>query len=150
MIRRLDHLNIVVSDLSAAADFFALLGFGETIRSELDPAFLERVTGISGAGGRFIGLRHPGSDLAIELLQFDCQSPPPIDIGRADAIGLRHLALEVDDIDAVVDRLQAHGVPFVSPVQTWEKTGKRLAYFYGPDGILLELAQYPPEPPAGT
>ena len=47
------------------------------------------------------------------------------------------------DIEAEVLRLQAHGVQFISPVQTWAKTGKKLVYFYGPDGILLELARYP-------
>jgi hypothetical protein len=34
-------------------------------------------------------------------------------------------------------------VAFLSPVLTWAKTGKRLVYLYGPDGILLELAEYP-------
>jgi catechol 2,3-dioxygenase-like lactoylglutathione lyase family enzyme len=41
--------------------------------------------------------------------------------------------------------LAEFGVLFLSPVRTWEKTGKRLVYFHGPDGILMELAQYPEE-----
>jgi glyoxylase I family protein len=56
---------------------------------------------------------------------------------------LRHLAFAVTDIDATVARLAEHGVTFLSPVQTWQHTGKRLVYCYGPDGILLELAEYP-------
>jgi catechol 2,3-dioxygenase-like lactoylglutathione lyase family enzyme len=143
MIARIDHLNIVVTDLARAKDFFRLLGFSEGLGAELDPAFLERLTGIAGARGRFVTLRHPGSNVAIELLQFDQDAGADPQLGRADRIGLRHLAFAVTDITATVDALRAAGVAFLSPVQTWEKTGKRLVYLYGPDGILLELAEYP-------
>lgn len=143
MIARIDHLNIVVSDLEAAEEFFVLFGFTQGIRSELDPAFLERVTGIQGARGRFVALHHPGSNLSLELLKFDHGPDAEEGIGRADRIGLRHLAFAVSDIEAEVLRLKEHGVKFISPIQTWEKTGKKLVYLYGPDGILLELAQYP-------
>jgi catechol 2,3-dioxygenase-like lactoylglutathione lyase family enzyme len=143
LIARIDHLNIVVSDLEEAKSFFALLGFTEGINSELDPEFLGKVTGIQGASGRFVALHHPGSGLSIELLKFDKGSTADSGTGRADRIGLRHLAFAVTDIEGEVLRLQGHGVRFIGPVQTWEKTGKKLVYFHGPDGILLEFAQYP-------
>jgi catechol 2,3-dioxygenase-like lactoylglutathione lyase family enzyme len=143
MIDRIDHLNIVVSDLEKAKAFFLLFGFSEGIASELDTCFLERLTGIAGARGRFVALHHPSSDVAIELLQFADSAPPGADLGRADSIGLRHLAFAVTGIEQVVARLRGHGVEFLSPVQTWEKTGKKLVYLRGPDGILLELAEYP-------
>jgi len=145
MIARMDHLNIVVSDLDEAKKFFLLLGFTEGIRSELDAGFLEKVTGIQGASGRFVALHHPGSELSIELLKFDGGSSGAGEIGRADRIGLRHLAFAVTDIESEVRRLQDHGIKFIGDIQTWEKTGKKLVYFHGPDGILLEFAQYPQE-----
>lgn len=143
MISRIDHLNIVVSDLEQARAFFALLGFTEGLGATLDPEFLTRLTGIDGAQGRFVTLHHPGSPTTIELLQFDAGSGTDPRLGRADRIGLRHLAFAVADIDAAVARLGAAGATFLSDIQTWEKTGKRLVYLYGPDGILLELAEYP-------
>lgn len=143
MITRIDHLNIVVSDLEQATAFFHLLGFEEGIDADLDSAFLERVTGIAGAQGHFVALHHPGSSVTIELLRFDHDSGDDPALGRADRIGLRHLAFAVSDIEAVVARLSAQGITFLSPIQTWQKTGKKLVYFYGPDGILLELAEYP-------
>ena len=143
MIARIDHLNIVVSDLDAAKKFFFLLGFTEGIRSELDANFLEKVTGIKGASGRFVALHHPGSDLSVELLKFESAAERDDGTGRADRIGLRHLAFAVTDIETEVRRLQEHGVEFIGTIQTWEKTGKKLVYFHGPDGILLEFAQYP-------
>jgi catechol 2,3-dioxygenase-like lactoylglutathione lyase family enzyme len=79
-------------------------------------------------------------------LQFTGDAGADPQLGRADRIGLRHLAFAVTDIDATVVDLATHGVKFLSPVQTWQHTGKRLVYCYGPDGILLELAEYPHEP----
>lgn len=142
MITRIDHLNIVVSDLDRSIAFFRLLGFEEGLGASLDPAFLERLTGIAGADGRFVTLRHAGSNTTIELLKFVTDAGADPQLGRADRIGLRHLAFAVDDIDATVSKLSTAGIEFLSPVQTWEKTGKRLVYLYGPDGILLELAEY--------
>jgi catechol 2,3-dioxygenase-like lactoylglutathione lyase family enzyme len=143
VIERIDHLNIVVSDLDQTKEFFCLLGFREGIRSELDAQFLEKVTGIRGARGQFVSMHHPGSGMAIELLKFDAEAVTAVNPGRADQIGYRHLAFAVADIEQTVRRLQEAGVEFLSPIQTWEKTGKRLVYFRGPDGILLELAEYP-------
>jgi catechol 2,3-dioxygenase-like lactoylglutathione lyase family enzyme len=143
VIERIDHLNIVVSDLERTKEFFCLLGFKEGIRSELDAHFLEKVTGIRGARGRFVALHHPGSGVSIELLKFDANTLPADDLGQADRIGFRHLAFSVADIEETVRRLKEAGVEFLSPIQTWEKTGKKLVYFRGPDDILLELAEYP-------
>jgi catechol 2,3-dioxygenase-like lactoylglutathione lyase family enzyme len=139
----MDHLNIVVSDLEEAKQFFGLLGFSEGINSQLDAGFLAKVTGIQGASGNFVALHHPGSEMSIELLKFDRGPTAAEGTNRADRIGLRHLAFAVTDIEAEVQRLQDHGVEFIGTVQTWEKTGKKLIYFHGPDGILLEFAQYP-------
>jgi len=143
MIARIDHINIVVSDLAKAVAFFRLLGFEEGLGAALDAVFLERLTGIAGAQGRFVTMRHAGSNVTIEILKFAAGSSADPQLSRADRIGLRHLAFAVADIDATVAQLRANGVEFLSPIQTWEQTGKRLVYLYGPDGILLELAEYP-------
>jgi len=143
MISRIDHLNIVVRDLEQAISFFSLLGFNTGISSQLDPEFLQRLTGVRCAGGRFTALHHPQSNVSLELLQFHTSEEPDAGIGIANHIGLRHLAFAVTDIEAEVERLRRHGVDFIGDVQVWQKTGKKLIYFHGPEGILLELAQYP-------
>jgi catechol 2,3-dioxygenase-like lactoylglutathione lyase family enzyme len=61
--------------------------------------------------------------------------------------GIRHLAFEVQDMDALCVRLRAAGVRFVSPPVTvpfpvGDKGTKRLCYFHDPDGTLLEVAAY--------
>jgi catechol 2,3-dioxygenase-like lactoylglutathione lyase family enzyme len=144
MIKHIDHLAIVVTDLERSRKFFEILGFEETIQSTLDAVFLESVTGIKGAAGSFVGMKHQTSQLIIELLHFSNPKPlPDPDCGNPGRIGFRHLAFSVKDIEHTVARLKEFGVTFLSPIRTWEKTGKRLVYFRGPDGILMELAQYP-------
>jgi catechol 2,3-dioxygenase-like lactoylglutathione lyase family enzyme len=88
----------------------------------------------------------PGSETAIELLEYrHPSSDRDPDMGKANQLGFRHLAFAVSDIEATVRKLRQMDVEFLSDIQTYEKTGKRLVYFYGPDGILLELAQYKSE-----
>ena len=143
MIKQIDHLAIVVTDLERSRKFFEILGFQESIRSTLDAAFLESVTGIKGAAGSFVGMKHQTSQLVIELLHFSSIKPlSDPECGDPGRIGFRHLAFSVQDIEYTVARLKEFGVQFLSPIRTWEKTGKRLVYFYGPDEILMELAQY--------
>lgn len=52
--------------------------------------------------------------------------------------GLRHLAFEVDDVDAVVVELRSKDVD-VQDVRIDELTGKRFAFFYDPNGQPLEM-----------
>jgi catechol 2,3-dioxygenase-like lactoylglutathione lyase family enzyme len=144
MIKQIDHLAIVVADLEKSRKFFEILGFEETIRSSLDALFLESVTNIKGASGSFVGMKHQASQLVIELLHFsNPKSLPDGECGNPARIGFRHLAFSVKDIEHTVEQLKEFGITFLSPIRTWEKTGKRLVYFHGPDGILMELAQYP-------
>ncbi len=146
MLKNIDHLAIVVTDLEKAEKFFEILGFQETQRSSLDSAFLESVTGIRGAAGSFVGMKHRAGSLVIELLAFSSPHPVPDPAcGQPDRIGFRHLAFAVHDIEETVAKLKESGVEFLSPIRTWEKTGKRLVYFYGPDRILMELAEYSEE-----
>ena len=144
MALRFDHVNIVVTDLSAAETFFSELGFNRVQGSELDSDFLNKVTGLENPQARFVALALEGSGTTIELIEYAapaCESDAQV--GAPHRPGIRHLAFAVDDIESIVKELESRGVKFISPIRCWEKTGKKLVYFYGPDGILLEFAQYP-------
>ncbi|MEM8809891.1 MAG: VOC family protein [Cyanobacteria bacterium P01_G01_bin.38] len=71
----------------------------------------------------------------LELFSFP---NPPQRVSRPEAVGLRHLAFEVDDIAAAVMDLQAKGVE-VEAIRTDQLTGKRFTFFQDPDGLPLEL-----------
>lgn len=58
----------------------------------------------------------------------------------ATELGLRSVAFEVDDLDALVERLAADGYGLVGGSGTYENVW-RMAYVRGPEGIIVALAQ---------
>ena len=150
MIQELDHINIVVSNLEEARAFFLNFGFIEHDAAELTGDWISSIVGLEGVRARYVALHLPGSTTNLELIEY--QSPPSSRdpaTGRANQIGFRHLAFAVDNIEEEVARLRQAGIAFLSEVQTFARTGKKLVYLYGPDAILLELAEYPARPAAG-
>jgi len=144
MINKLDHINIVVTDLQKAKAFFLNLGFKEEISSRISGERFSLIAGQPDFDAEFVGLSLPGSATNVELIQY--YSPPggkDPELSKPNQLGFRHIAFAVDNIEAEVDHLKGKGVSFQSDIQVWEKTGKKLVYFYGPDGIILEFAQYP-------
>lgn len=53
--------------------------------------------------------------------------------------GYDHLGLEVEDVDAAYEELQAKGFSFAAPPSDFEQW--RIAFFKGPDNITVELIQ---------
>jgi catechol 2,3-dioxygenase-like lactoylglutathione lyase family enzyme len=144
MVKKLDHINLVVSNLNKSISFFELLDFKVVKQNSLDSNFLSKVTGIKDAYATFAALQHTGSEVSIELIEYaQNQTISDESVCYPAKIGIRHIAFQVSCIDRLVDKLKLHGVDFLSDVQIWNVTGKKLVYFYGPDKILLELAEYP-------
>ena len=78
-------------------------------------------------------LRH--GPVQIELFSFPDPPPRP---SRPEAVGLRHLAFTVADLDAAVATLSGRGVA-VEPVRVDQYTGRRFTFLADPDGLPLEL-----------
>lgn len=59
-----------------------------------------------------------------------------------DAVqGFRHIGFKVADVDKIVDGLDASGVRIRSRPQDLEREGIRIAFFFDPDGTVLEIVQ---------
>src|ERR1700761_2929854 len=65
-----------------------------------------------------------GDQHQIELFSFPNPPPRP---SRPEAVGLRHLAFEVDDIEEAVMEINNHGVD-IEPIRIDEFTGKRFTF----------------------
>jgi glyoxylase I family protein len=76
-----------------------------------------------------------GGYYQIELFSF---VDPPARPSRPEATGLRHLAFEVDDVDAAAAYLNNHGVE-TEPIRVDVHTRKRFTFFADPDGLPLEF-----------
>jgi len=105
----------------------------------------KEITGVTGAEIKLAVLRAPGGH-KIELLEYS--APPdrkhaevrPCDVGHV------HIALLVDDLDAVLDRIGASGWKAPGKPQTLKtgpNAGKRVVYVRDPDGTTIEFMQPP-------
>jgi catechol 2,3-dioxygenase-like lactoylglutathione lyase family enzyme len=140
-IKRMDHVGIVVEDLPAATAFFVELGLKLQGEASVEGDWVDRVVGLDGIRADIAMLETPDGDGRIELSKFhtpsggtgDRETPPNIP-------GIRHLSFAVDDIDAVLAGLHAHGAELVGNVECYRDI-YRLCYVRGPEGIIVELAQ---------
>jgi catechol 2,3-dioxygenase-like lactoylglutathione lyase family enzyme len=122
---KLEHVNVTVSDPTATAALYGRI-FGWDIRWQ----------GSSIHGGQSI---HVGSkDQYIALYR-----GPNAQAGQGDnynAIGgLNHIAILVDDLDALEARIKAEGLPVYSHADY--EPGRRF-YFNDADGIEYEAVSY--------
>ena len=77
----------------------------------------------------------------VELFSFP--APPPR-VSRPEACGLRHLAFRVDDLDAALAHLQAHGVRIGDFGSRYGAEGEGPSqYLFDPEGNLVELKGRP-------
>ena len=151
MIRSVDHINIVVSDLNKSILFYTeLLGFREVKRAYLQGDWIECIVGLKGVHAHVVYIVAPTGEPRLELLHYESPTGGSIPQNSiANTIGLRHIAFRVVNIYREVQRLKDAGVTFLGePVvvpRTVVKhdTGEKiLCYFHDPDGTLLELTEY--------
>ena len=151
VIRAIDHINIVVADLERSVAFYTeVLGFAKQREAVLEGEWIDRIVGLQGVKGRVVYVVAPAGEPRIELLCYDAPAGLVIkENSRANTVGLRHIALRVDDLAALVKRLRAAGATvFGDPVRVphgvvrHDAGEKTLVYFLDPDGVILELAEY--------
>ncbi len=140
-IQRMDHVGIVVDDLEAATAFFVQLGLEPKDAGSVEGRWVDRVVGLEGIEVDYAFMQTPDGHGRLELIKFRSPTyqgdkrPAP-----ANVPGIRHIAFAVEDIDAVVARLRAHGAELVGEVENYEDI-YRLCYVHGPEGIIVELAE---------
>ena len=141
-----DHTGITVSNLERSLEFWRdVLGFELSHTAHQTGAMAKEITGVAGAEIKLAVLRTPGGH-KIELLEY--LAPPdrkrlalkPCDVGSV------HVALLVDDLDAVLESIAASGWKAAGEPQTLKtgpNAGKRVVYVRDPDGTTIELMQLP-------
>lgn len=141
MIKRMDHVGVIVNDLADAIEFFVDLGFELGGQMKMKDELVDRIIGLDDVQTEVAFVRTPDGSGQLELIQFNSptyqgETSPP----AANKPGIRHLAFVVDDIEAVVARLRARGTELVGELVQFEESWK-LVYVRGPEGIIVELAE---------
>ena len=140
-IQRMDHVGVVVDDLAAATAFFVELGLELQDKGSVEGAWVDRIVGLEGVRSEIVMMQTPDGHGRLELTKFHAPSGPGGDRhAPANTPGLRHITFAVDDLDAALARLRAHGAQLVGEVERYENI-YRLCYVRGPEGIIVELAE---------
>jgi catechol 2,3-dioxygenase-like lactoylglutathione lyase family enzyme len=140
-VQRMDHVGIVVDDLAAATAFFVELGLELQGEASVEGGWVDRVVGLEGVRAEIAMMETPDGHGRVELAKFHAPSGPGGDRqAPANARGIRHVTFAVDDIDATVAGLRAHGGELVGEMERYRDI-YRLCYVRGPEGIIVELAE---------
>jgi catechol 2,3-dioxygenase-like lactoylglutathione lyase family enzyme len=141
-IQRMDHMGVVVDDLEAAIAFFVDLGMELEGKAPIEGRWVDRVVGLDGVRVDIARMRTPDSHGRLELTTF--HTPTAISAEPENApgntLGIRRIMFAVDDIDATVAGLQAHGAELVGEVAQYQDS-YWLCYVRGPEGIIVALAE---------
>jgi catechol 2,3-dioxygenase-like lactoylglutathione lyase family enzyme len=141
-----DHTGITVTNLERSLAFWRdVLGFELSHRPHQTGDLAAEITGVPGAEISIAVLKTPGGH-KIELLEYlappDRQhlAPRPCDVGSV------HVALTVDDLDAVLSAIAASGWKAAGKPQTLAigpNAGKRVIYVRDADGTTIEFMELP-------
>jgi catechol 2,3-dioxygenase-like lactoylglutathione lyase family enzyme len=130
-MHRLEHANLSVRD-TAGIKRFLQAAF---------PAFRVRGEGTDAYGRPWC---HFGDDDVYVALTTLPDAPQRVPYSNVP--GLNHLGFEVDDLDALRQRLEAAG--FRHNLQVDDHPARRRIYFHDPDGNDWEFVQYSSDDPA--
>ena len=123
LVENLHHVAIIVSDYEKSKDFYVnKLGF-EIIREEHRQAQQD------------IKLEVRLNNCMLEIFGKKEPSPNP---GKPTPCGVWHLCFHAPDLEKTIGELNALGIP-TDPIMINASNGKRIAFFYDPDGLPLEL-----------
>src|SRR5262245_56111786 len=135
-LKRMDNVLIVVDDLEATKAFFIALGLKLEGESTVEGPLVGKLIGLENVRATLAMLRTPDGQ-GIELDKF--HTPEAIRFGPVNApvntLGLRRIMFAVDDLDALVTHMRAHGAELIGEMN-YENI-YRLAYLRGPEGIIV-------------
>ena len=123
LLKHQHHIAVISSDWEKAKTFYIdKLGF-ELIREVHRPEQKD-----------YLRMLRQG-DTVLELF---IRPDAPARVNNPEALGLRHLAFRVDDIEIAVRWLNSIGIA-TEPVREDKVNGGRFTFFKDPDGLPLEL-----------
>ena len=144
----LHHTGLTVRDLERSLAFYRdVLGMEVLFEQEKEGGYLGAIVGYPDAHVRMAHLAFRGDAQRIELFQYVAPEPRG-EPGEPRDVGITHVCLRVDDVDALAARLRAAGAEFFSDpvlVDTGANAGGKGVYLRDPDGVILELFQPRPE-----
>ena len=142
-----DHTGITVTNLERSVAFWQhVLGFELSHRARHTGDLASEVTGVAEAEISLAVLKGYGHKM--ELLEYHAPADRKRVALRPCDIGSVHVALIVENLDAVLSAIEASGWKAAGEPQTLKtgpNAGKRVVYVRDPDGTTIEFMQPPPD-----
>jgi methylmalonyl-CoA/ethylmalonyl-CoA epimerase len=130
-MRKIEHLGIAVKDLETATKTYeALLG---------KPAY--QLEEVESEGVKTVFFKT--GENKIELLGATREDSPIAKYIEKRGEGIHHVAFDVEDIDAEIERLKAEGFVLINDLPKKGADNKRIAFLHpkSSHGVLVELCQ---------
>ena len=141
-----DHTGVTVSNLERSLAFWRdVLGFELSHTAHQKGELALEITGVEGAQIKLAVLKAPGGH-KIELLEYLAPADRKRAILRPCDVGSVHVALFVEDLDAVLAQIAASGWEAAGKPQrllSGPNAGKRVVYARDPDGTTIEFMELP-------
>jgi catechol 2,3-dioxygenase-like lactoylglutathione lyase family enzyme len=124
MTYRFHHLHLICQDLEKMIGFFTgALGAALVVRKKFGPS-----------DGATLDLQGTTVNLRVPR-----EGEPTETAGPRSVLGYDHIGLTVGDVDAAYADLSAKGFEFITPPTDIPEV--RIAFFKGPEDIVIELMQ---------
>ncbi|MEJ2146119.1 MAG: methylmalonyl-CoA epimerase [Acidobacteriota bacterium] len=134
MVKRILHVGIATHSIAVVSEFYRLLG----LRSERTEVLKDdRVK---------VAMMSVG-DASIELIEPTDDKSPVASFLEKRGEGIHHISLEVDDLDATLERLKKMNVQLIDKDPRGGAGGRRIAFIHphSTGGVLVELCEALPE-----
>ena len=130
-MNKIEHIGIAVKDLEEANDLFAKLFKNTPYKSETVES--------EGVTTSFFQL----GESKIELLQANNPESPIAKFIEKKGMGMHHIAFDVDDIQAEMERLKAEGFILLNDVPKKGADNKLICFLHpkSTSGVLVEMCQ---------
>jgi len=126
-LKRIDHVGVIVDDLREAAELLSS-GFGLELDAKLDRPELSAEFYACG-------------DVSIELIEVSDPEVRRTRLGEGQRARIEHIAIEVEDLDATLEALEALGVRPNAPAR---RTNGSVSVWTDPgtsDGVMFQFMQ---------
>ena len=134
-------MGIVVNDLEKTKDFWInTLGFKLHIEAKEESPYIDELLAITDPRVTTVKLID-SNRFIIELLKFENYQVGNSWSGDLKTTGLTHIALTVDNLDELGDRLKKENYQTLSEIKTSPNKKVKVLFIRGPEAIMLELVQ---------
>ena len=138
------HVGIVVNDLEKSIHFWReLIGF-KVVSDNIEPSpYIEELLSLNATNLRTMKFSD-NNGFIVELLKFASPSNSPVWQGDLSTTGLTHIALTVENVEQIVNKLNDFSYTSLSKIMKSPNGQAKVVFINGPENLKLELVEVLP------